>query len=303
MFDKVAIFGVGLIGGSLALALDRAQTVKRVVGVGRVGESLARALQLGVIDEVARDDADAVKQADLVIVAAPVSQTRPILERIAPHLGLRTVVCDVGSTKSGVVEIARLALGARLPQFVPAHPIAGSERSGVDAADAALFDGKRCVLTPTEDTAAHAVERVRDLWTACGAEVVEMSPARHDRIFAAVSHLPHLLAFAYMNAVASGDDAAAKLAAAGAGFRDFTRIAAASPEMWRDVMAANRSAVLRELVEFERQLALARRAIEEGDGAALEALFAAAREARLQWRGPGASDAGRAADADDAADG
>ncbi|CAN5419226.1 hypothetical protein BH10PSE17_BH10PSE17_13610 [soil metagenome] len=284
MFDKVAIFGVGLIGGSVALALDRGQSVKRVVGVGRSRASLERAVQLGVIDEIARDEADAVRGADVVVIAAPVAQIGPILSTIAPHLGLRTVVTDAGSTKSDVVESARLALGGRLPQFVPSHPIAGSERSGVDAADAALFDGKRCVMTPTGDTAGHAVERIRDLWTACGAHVIEMSASQHDRVFAAVSHLPHLLAFAYVNAIASGDDAETKFAQAGGGFRDFSRIAASSPEMWRDIMIANRPALLRELVEFEQQLALCRHAIETSDGDSLDDIFESARVARSRWR-------------------
>jgi prephenate dehydrogenase len=284
VFEKLVIVGVGLIGGSLALALDRNSLARHIVGVGRTQQSLARALQLGVIDEAATDMASAVRDADLVFLAVPVAQTEATLRQIAPHLGLRSIVTDAGSTKSDVVAAARAALGGKFPQFVPAHPIAGKEHSGVDAAEAGLFDGKRCVLTPTSDTAGHAVDVVRDMWTAAGALVSEMAPDQHDRVFAAVSHLPHLLSFALVTAIAREDDAALKFAHAGGGFRDFTRIAASSPEMWRDVLLANKPAVLRELVAYEQELALLRRMIEQEDGAALEAEFDRARAVRSQLR-------------------
>jgi prephenate dehydrogenase len=284
VFEKLVIVGVGLIGGSLALALDRNSLARHIVGVGRTQQSLARALQLGVIDEAATDMASAVRDADLVFLAVPVAQTEATLRQIAPHLGLRSIVTDAGSTKSDVVAAARAALGGKFPQFVPAHPIAGKEHSGVDAAEAGLFDGKRCVLTPTSDTAGHAVDVVRDMWTAAGALVSEMAPDQHDRVFAAVSHLPHLLSFALVTAIAREDDAALKFAHAGGGFRDFTRIAASSPEMWRDVLLANKPAVLRELVAYEQELALLRRMLEQEDGAALEAEFDRARAVRSQLR-------------------
>jgi prephenate dehydrogenase len=284
VFEKLVIVGVGLIGGSLALALDRNSLARHIVGVGRTQQSLARALQLGVIDEAATDMASAVRDADLVFLAVPVAQTEATLRQIAPHLGLRSIVTDAGSTKSDVVASARAALGGKFPQFVPAHPIAGKEHSGVDAAEAGLFDGKRCVLTPTSDTAGHAVDVVRDMWTAAGALVSEMAPDQHDRVFAAVSHLPHLLSFALVTAIAREDDAALKFAHAGGGFRDFTRIAASSPEMWRDVLLANKPAVLRELVAYEQELALLRRMLEQEDGAALEAEFDRARAVRSQLR-------------------
>jgi prephenate dehydrogenase len=284
VFNKLVIVGVGLIGGSLALALDRASLAKHIVGVGRSPQSLARALQLGVIDEAAADMGSAVRDADLVLLAVPVAQTEATLRQMAPFLGLRTVVTDAGSTKCDVVAAARAALGGKFPQFVPAHPIAGKEHSGVDAAEAGLFDGKRCVLTPNIDTAGHAVDVVRDMWTAAGALVGEMSPEQHDRVFAAVSHLPHLLSFALVTAIAREDDAALKFAYAGGGFRDFTRIAASSPEMWRDVMLANRPAVLRELVAYEQELGLLRRMLEQEDGAAIEAEFERARAVRSQLR-------------------
>ncbi|WP_085315598.1 prephenate dehydrogenase [Derxia lacustris] len=288
MFERVAVFGVGLIGGSFALALDRINGARRIVGVGRNSPSsranLERALQLGVIDEIARDEEDALRGTDLVMLAAPVQQTEALLDAIQPHLTLRTVVTDAGSTKQNVVEAARRALGGKFPQFVPGHPIAGKESSGVEAAEATLYDGKRCILTPLADTAGHAFERVRDLWTVCGAIVSQMDPLQHDRVFASVSHLPHLLAFALVAAIAREDDAAVKFAHAGGGFRDFTRIAASSPEMWRDICIANKPALLRELVAFEQELALLRRLIDNGDTAGVEREFALAREIRGNLR-------------------
>jgi len=284
MFDKVAIFGVGLIGGSVALALDRAGAARRIVGVERSRVSAERALQLGVIDEIARNAADAVEGADLVLLAAPVAQTKPVLAAIAPYLTLRTIVTDTGSTKADVIATARAELGGKWPQFVPAHPIAGKEQTGVDAAEASLFDGRRCVLVPEFDTAGHAVEAVREMWIACGALVSQMSAEQHDRVFAAVSHLPHLLSFALVAAIAKEDDAALKLAHAGGGFRDFTRIAASSPEMWRDIFIANKSALLGELSAYEAQLAAMRRMIETGDARGVETECALSRDVRSQLR-------------------
>ncbi|WP_028311005.1 prephenate dehydrogenase [Derxia gummosa] len=284
MFERVAVFGVGLIGGSFALALDRINGARRIVGVGRNSPSsranLERALQLGVIDEIARDEEEALRGTDLVMLAAPVQQTEALLAAIQPHLTLHAIVTDAGSTKQNVVEAAQRALGGKFPQFVPGHPIAGKENSGVEAAEATLYDGKRCILTPLSDTAGHAFERVRDMWTACGAVVSSMDPAQHDRVFASVSHLPHLLAFALVAAIAREDDAAVKFAHAGGGFRDFTRIAASSPEMWRDICLANKPALLRELTAFEQEVALLRRLINDGDADAVQREFARAREIR-----------------------
>ncbi len=282
MFNKVVIFGVGLIGGSFALALDRFNGARTIVGVGRSAASLQRALQLGVIDEIATDARAAVRDADLVMVAAPVAQTEAILAAIQPALGLRTVVTDAGSTKCDVVAAARRALGGKFPQFVPAHPIAGKEQSGVDAAEAGLYDGRRCILTPLSETAGHCVDTVREMWERCGAVVSAMAPEQHDGVFAAVSHLPHVLSFALVAAIAKEPDAALKLAHAGGGFRDFTRIAASSPEMWRDICLANRGAILRELDAYEAELALLRGLIERGDGQAIAAEFELARNVRSQ---------------------
>ena len=284
MFNKVAIFGVGLIGGSFALALDAAGGAKKIVGLGRSQTALQRALQLGVIDEIAANEAEAVRDADLVLLAAPVAQTETILRAIAPHLGLRTVVTDAGSTKENVVTAARAALGGKFPQFVPGHPIAGKEQSGVDAAEATLYQQRRCVLTPVSETAGHAVEAVSEAWKLCGALVSEMTPEQHDQVFAAVSHLPHLLSFALVAAIAKENDAAVKFAHAGGGFRDFTRIAASSPEMWRDICLANRSALLHELNAYEQELASLRGLLESQNAAALEQEFASASAVRAALR-------------------
>lgn len=284
MFDRVVIFGVGLIGGSFALALDRFNGAKHIVGVGRSRATLERAVQLGVIDEYTDDPVGAVRGADLVMVAAPVAQTEAILQAIQPAVGLRCVVTDAGSTKSDVVAVARRALGGKFAQFVPAHPIAGKEQSGVEAADATLFDGKRCILTPEHETAGHCIERVREMWERCGAVVSDMSAAQHDQVFAAVSHLPHVLSFALVAAIAREEDAALKFAHAGGGFRDFTRIAASSPEMWRDICLSNRDAILRELDGYEAELHRLRRLLAAGDGAGLAEAFELSRQARSQLR-------------------
>ncbi|MGF6369584.1 prephenate dehydrogenase [Paraburkholderia sp. RAU6.4a] len=305
-FNKLVIFGVGLIGGSLARALrerGEAGGARTVVGVGRTSASSERALALGVIDGSAAliDDAalrDALAGADFVLLAAPVAQTQPLLERIALHLDANTIVTDAGSTKSDVVAAARAALGARIGQFVPGHPIAGRESSGVDAALPDLYVNRNVVLCPLPENAPEAVERVAAMWRATGALVRDMTPQQHDRVFASVSHLPHVLSFALVEQILSSPDAALKFSFAAGGFRDFTRIAASSPEMWRDVCVANRAALLDELDAYTAVLARLRTAIEAGDGAALEAVFARSRVARSQWQeqraaGVAASDASK----------
>jgi len=291
-FEKLVIFGVGLIGGSLARALRAAGAVgsmRQVIGVGRSAESTARALQLGVIDGAAalNDDAAlaaALEGADVVLLAAPVAQTQPLLERIAPFLGAATLVTDAGSTKSDVVAAARAALGERIGQFVPGHPIAGREASGVDAALPDLYVDRNVILCPLPENAPAAVARVADMWRATGATVHQMTTPQHDRVLASVSHLPHVLAFAYIEQIIRTPDAALRLGFAAGGFRDFTRIAASSPEMWRDICVANRAALLEELDGYTAVLAQLRDAIERGDGAALEAVFARSRTARRNWQ-------------------
>lgn len=282
-FERVAVIGVGLVGGSFALALKNANACGRVVGAGRNPRNLRAALERGVIDAVAGSAAEAVRDADLVLVAVPVAQTSAVLSSIAPALALDAVVMDAGSTKRDVVAAARAALGERLARFVPAHPIAGAEQSGATAAQADLFRGKRVVLVPLAETAPQALVRAEAAWQACGARLFRMSPQEHDAVFAAVSHLPHLLAFALVRDLAARDNTEQLFGYAAGGFRDFTRIASSDPEMWRDICLANRDALLAELDRYAGQLAALRRMIERGDADALERTFAEARAARERW--------------------
>lgn len=281
--DTLAVCGVGLIGGSFALALKRAGAVRHVIGVGRSRENLDRALACGAIDAVAQDPAEAAAAASLVLVAVPVQQTERVLERVAAGMSAATVVTDAGSTKQDVVAAARRALGERVAQFVPAHPIAGAEKSGADAASATLYENRLVVLTPLAENAPESVDLVRSLWQRCGARMAEMTPTRHDEVFSAVSHLPHALAFALVDMMARRPDAQTLFSYAGAGFRDFTRIAGSSPEMWRDICLANAPAVLRDIAAYQDALTHLATCIQSGDSAALEALFASARAARTRW--------------------
>lgn len=283
LIGKLVVCGVGLIGGSFALALRRAGAVGEVSGVGRSRAALERARELGVIDRIAENWADALAGADLVLLAAPVGQMDAIMTAMAPHLQPGTVVSDAGSTKGDVVAAARARLGAQLAQVVPAHPIAGAEKSGVDAAFAELYEARKVVLTPLPESAPAAVELVRAAWQACGAEVVDMTPDDHDRVFAAVSHLPHLLAFGLVHELAGRRDAALLFSHAAGGFRDFTRIAASHPEMWRDICMANQRALIAELDAYLAELERLRARLAAGDGEALAAVFARARAARNAW--------------------
>ncbi|MCP1574157.1 prephenate dehydrogenase [Herbaspirillum rubrisubalbicans] len=283
MFKKVVIFGVGLIGGSFALALRRAGQAAHIVGVGRSVQSLERARELGLIDAFATDVAAAVAGADLILVAAPVAQTESILASIAPHLGEQAIVTDAGSTKSDVVAAARKALGARIAQFIPAHPIAGREKHGPEAALAELYEGKKVVITALPENSEADVETVAAAWRACGAVIHRLSAQQHDAVFASVSHLPHVLAFALVDDIAAKPHAETLFQYAASGFRDFTRIAASSPEMWRDITLANRAALLTEVDAYLVQLQGIREMIAAGDGAAIEQVYANAQHARLQW--------------------
>jgi prephenate dehydrogenase len=282
-FKKIVIFGVGLIGGSFALALRRAGMVAEVVGFGRGAATLEQARQLGILDRIGDDVAREVHDADLVLLATPVAQMADIFARIAPHLGAQTLVTDGGSTKSDVVAAARANLGAKIEQFIPAHPIAGAEKSGAAAAQADLFQGKRVVLTPLPENSKVAVARVRSAWEWCGANVSELTAQQHDEVFAAVSHLPHLLSFALVHDLAQRDNRDQLLAFAASGFRDFTRIAASSPEMWRDICLANREALMRELQQYAAELHVLHQALENNDAAKLEEIFSLAREVRSAW--------------------
>ncbi len=283
LIGKLVICGVGLIGGSFALGLKRADAVGQIVGIGRRREPLERAHALGVIDEIATDWADALRDADLVLLAAPVGQMDAIMAAMAPHLQDGTVVTDAGSTKRDVVAAIRYHLGHRLAQVVPAHPIAGAEKSGVEAAFADLYVKRKVVLTPLPESRGEAVERVRAAWQACGATVVDMSPQEHDQVFAAVSHLPHLLAFGLVDDLAQRDNAELLFSHAASGFRDFTRIAGSHPEMWRDICVANRVALLAELDAYLDEMARLRAMLAAGEGPALEAVFERARRARNAW--------------------
>ncbi len=283
MIRRLAIIGVGLIGGSLALALKRTGLVEEVVGAGRGQANLALALANGVIDARAESPEAAAAGADVVVLAVPVGSMPALMARIAPVMHDDMVLTDVGSTKQDVIAAARNLLGARVGQFVPAHPIAGAEASGVVAAHADLFRGKDVILTPLPENPEIAVARVQALWQGCGAHIETMSPLDHDRVFAAVSHLPHLAAFALMDELARRENCPLYLRHAGSGFRDFTRIAGSQPEMWRDIALANREAVVAELDAYIARLAHIRDLIATGDGEALMAVLSRASQARQQW--------------------
>lgn len=279
--STVAIIGVGLIGGSLALALRRAWPSVCIVGKDVDAENLASAIREKVIDRNA-EDRD-IANADIIVLAAPVGQTAAMLADIAPNLSANTVVTDVGSTKQDVLLAAQQVLGSAVSRFVPGHPIAGREMSGVAAADATLFIGKNAVLTPHELQDAAALARVTRMWKATGANVLEMAPSAHDAVFAAVSHLPHMLAFALVDSFARRADAKQLFSFAASGFRDFTRIASSSPEMWRDIALNNREAIVTELDRFLAEVASLRDVIAEGDAAALTERMTSAHNAREQW--------------------
>ena len=279
--DTLAIVGTGLIGGSFSLALKQAGAVREVLGVGRNPARLTVARELGLIDR-AVDWAEA-GQADCILLALPVGETEAVLKQLAPHLKAGAIVTDAGSTKVNVVAAARAVLGERFADFVPGHPIAGSEQSGPGAARADLYQGKKVVLTPQAETRADALATVRALWQAAGAQVETLDADLHDRVFAAVSHLPHLAAFALVDELAQRADGDTFFRFAASGFRDFTRIAGSSPEMWRDIALANREAVMVELDAYLAALQALRSAVSAEDAAVLLAIFSRARAAREHW--------------------
>lgn len=286
LIGKLVVFGVGLIGGSFALAMKKHRTVGHVVGVGRSRKNLLAARRLKVIDEIATDAALAVKDADLVLLAVPLGQTRAVLAQIAPHLAPHTIVTDAGSTKRDVIDSARRQLGDSFSRFVPAHPIAGTEKSGATAAFATLFENANLILTPEPETSARALKLVTTAWKLAGMRVATMTASTHDRIFSLVSHLPHLISFTAVGNIASQPDAQRLFGYTGGGFRDLTRIAGSSPEMWRDICLANRDRILAALDGYLGDLEALRGFVEASDGEALAARFAAARAARAKYLKP-----------------
>ena len=283
MFEQLAIIGCGLMGGSFALALRRAGLVKRVVGYSKSPTTTERARQLGVIDVEAPSALLAVSGADIVLIAVPVAATEATFKAIKHLVTPQMLIMDVGSTKRDVIDAARRALREQVGSFVPAHPIAGREVSGVEHADADLYSGKQVILTPIERTLTVQLQKAVDVWTALGCRVVQMSPESHDAAFAAVSHLPHLISFALMNAISGQPQGKDYLSLAGPGFRDFTRIAASDAKVWRDIMVSNREELLAQSKIFQRNLQALELMISSGNGEALEGLIEQARLARANW--------------------
>jgi prephenate dehydrogenase len=284
MFNQLGIIGCGLMGGSFALAAKRAGIVKRVVGYSKSPSTTERARKLGVIDLAAESALLAVSGSDIVLLAVPVSATETTFKAIRHLVEPGVLVMDVGSTKRDVVDAARRALRERVASFVPAHPIAGKERAGIQNADANLYQGCSVILTPLPQTAPELLQKATDAWAAVGATVLRMSAENHDAAFAAVSHLPHLLAFAYFSAVVNQPAGRDFLALAGPGFRDFTRIAASDPTIWRDILMANREEILKQSARFRHTLDAMELVMRSGNPEALEEMIRSAAESRGQWQ-------------------
>ena len=278
-YGTVTIVGVGLIGASLGLALKKAGVVTKVLGVGRSKENLDQAQKMGAIDGVV-DLVEAAKQSDVIVLCMPVAQMRAAFEIIEPHLEPRTMITDAGSTKGDVILAAKEVLGKKVCQFVPAHPIAGGAQHGASAAKADLFQGKQTIVCPLQENSPEDISLIMDFWESVGSVVKKIGVVQHDAIYAAVSHLPHLLSYALMASVVNSEDADQKLDHVGAGFKDFTRIAASSPEMWRDICLGNRTAILQELDRYLLIVNHMRKLVAEGDGEGLEKLFNKASKAR-----------------------
>jgi prephenate dehydrogenase len=283
MFAQLGLIGCGMMGGSFAMALRRAGLVRRIIGYSKSPSTTERARRMGVIDDAAESALLAVSGSDIVLLAVPVAATESTLRAIRHLVEPGVLVMDVGSTKRDVVDAARRALRERIPSFVPAHPIAGKEVAGIQAADAALYTGRQVILTPLPQTTPELVQKATDVWSAIGAQVLKMTPENHDAAFAAVSHLPHLLAFAYFSAVVNQPAGRDFLSLAGPGFRDFTRIAASSPEVWRDILVANREEVLKPSQRFRQALEALEYAMREGNADALEGLIRISAEGRSGW--------------------
>lgn len=280
MINRLTIYGVGLIGGSLARALKQAGAVGEIVGYGRSIEPLQKAVELGVIDRYETDVAAAVQGSDVVLLGVPVGAMEKVLGELKPHLAPSTIITDAGSTKGSVVDAAVKVFGALPPRFIPGHPIAGTEKSGVEASFAELYRDRRVILTPNEASDSEALETVRWMWQQAGAEVIDMPVAHHDEVLAATSHLPHMLAFTLVDTLARLEDHDDIFRYAAGGFRDFTRIASSNPQMWHDICLNNRDALLKMVNRFSEELANLSGAIERGDGEALLQTFERAKSAR-----------------------
>jgi prephenate dehydrogenase len=291
---KLVVVGTGLIGGSFALALRRAGGVGPIVGIGRSRANLEKALGREIVDRAYTLDEDWMAElidADIVLLATPVGEMPSLFARLAPHIGETTVVTDAGSTKQDVIAAARAALGSAFARFVPGHPVAGSERSGAEAASASLFRGRPVVLAPLAETDGAAIERVRECWTQCGAVVSVLSGERHDALLSAVSHLPHVLAFALIGELADRPDAADYWRVAGTGLRDFTRLAQGHPDMWRDICIANAARLRADLAAYQEALLRIDTMLARSDSAGLGGLFTRSRDARAAWlAGQGSGD-------------
>ena len=286
MIRQLGLVGCGLMAGSFALALRQAGLVERVVAFSPSERTTRRALELGIIDQRADTAAQAAQGSDVVLLGVPVRSTQRCLQDIRDHLAPDALLMDVGSTKGDVIAAAQQALGSHISQFLHAHPIAGKELSGIDHADAALYQQRITILTPLPTNTPTQIDRARQLWQAVGSQVIAMDPTHHDAALAAVSHLPHVIAFAAMHALIDQDHGADFLTVAGPGFRDFSRIAASDPAVWRDILLSNRSEVLRQSRLFRQALEQLEHAIERSDTAALEHAVSRARDARAAWPGP-----------------
>jgi prephenate dehydrogenase len=283
MFQQLGLIGCGLMGGSFALALKKAGLVRRVVGYSKSPSTVEKARRMGVIDVAAESALLAVSGSDIVLIAVPVAATENTFRAIRHLVDPGVLFMDVGSTKRDVVDAARRVLKERAPSFVPAHPIAGREVAGIEHADAQLYQGRKVILTPMEQTNPLLVQRATDVWAAIGCQVLKMSPENHDAAFAAVSHLPHLLAFAYMNAMAEQPAGREFLSLAGPGFRDFSRIAASDPTVWRDILLSNREEVLKQSQAFRTCLDTIERHMKNWDSESLQRAIAGASQTRSDW--------------------
>ena len=284
MFNQLGVIGCGLMGGSFALALKRAGLVKRVVGYSKSPSTTEKAKRLGIIDTIAESALLAVSGSDIVLIAVPVAATESTFKAIRHLIEPGVLIMDVGSTKRDVVDAARRVLKEHIVSFVPAHPIAGKESAGIAHADATLYNGRQVILTPLPQTSPELLQRATDCWAAIGSQVLRMTPENHDAAFAAVSHLPHMLAYAYFNSVARQPAGRDYLSLAGPGFRDFTRIAASDVTVWRDILMSNREEVLKQTQRFRHALDAMEHAMKSGNLEALEDMIRSASEARGGWQ-------------------